>query len=446
MPQTPTEPTASSSDQEPEPLPRVVELTRDLIRLDTSNYGTDDPRTQGEAAAAAYIQGFLERLGLAVERFESLPGRVSLVTRIEGEDNSLPPLIVHGHMDVVPADPALWTHEPFAGDIEDGALIGRGAVDMKDMLAMMLSFLEKAAQQHLTPRRPLIFGFFADEECGGVWGAAWVAEHHPEVFANAEDALSEIGGYSATVGGKRVYLAQTGEKGLLWLTLTAHGTASHGSLAADDNPVRTLAEVLVRIANYEWPPSESPTVSGMLAILRSLLPETPSDADVVAATGYASAFIKAGMSTTATPTGLSAGYASNVVPSEASATVDVRPLPGTEDATLDILQQLAGPKVTITIDHRDVGPESPPDGPLLDTIRTVIDRHDPGALVSPYFLSAGTDNKSLSALGIRGYGFVPLKIPENFNFPGKFHGVDEAIPLSALTFGDQVLTDLLLEY
>ncbi|MFC6355607.1 M20/M25/M40 family metallo-hydrolase [Luethyella okanaganae] len=428
-------------------LDATAVIARDLIRFDTSNYG--EGRANSETEAAEYVAAHLTTLGLTPRLFDADPGRTSVVTRVEGRDPDKPALVVHGHLDVVPADPANWSVDPFEGVIRDGLLWGRGAVDMKNMDAMMIVSLQDIFAAGKQPERDLIVAFFADEEAGGVQGSHYLVQNHPELFEGATEAISEVGGYSIELGGKRAYLLQTGEKALIWVKLVAHGRAAHGSRLIHDNAITKLAEAVARLGRREWPIRLTDTTTQLLEEIARILdvdPQKVGPDELALATGSASGFIQATLRTTANPTVLNAGYKHNVIPDTAEALIDIRSLPGEEDAVLAEVQEIVGPDVEITVMHRDIGLETPFSGPLVDAVTATIERHDPGAPVLPYLLSGGTDNKALSLLGITGYGFAPLQLPNNLDFPAMFHGVDERVPLDALVFGRRVLTDLLMNY
>ncbi len=428
-------------------LDATARIARDLIRFDTTNYGGG--RSNGETDAAEYISAHLTALGLSPELFESEPGRVSVVARVEGSDPSKPALVVHGHTDVVPAQPDNWSVDPFGGVIKDGMLWGRGAVDMKNMDAMMLTALGDVLGAGKQPARDLVIAFFADEEAGGVLGSGYLVKNHPELFAGATEAISEVGGYSITLNGTRAYLLQTGEKALVWVKLIARGTASHGSHVMRDNAVTKLAEAVAVVGRHEWPVRLTETTSELLGELARILevdPQRVGPDEIALATGTTSRFIQASLRTTTNPTALTAGYKHNVIPDTAEALVDIRTLPGEEDAVLARLAELVGPDIEIVVLHRDIGLETAFSGPLVEAMTAALGAHDPGAPVLPYLLSGGTDNKALSRLGIKGYGFAPLKLPPELDFPAMFHGVDERVPLDALVFGRRVLGDLLLDY
>ncbi len=422
-------------------------IARDLIRMDTTNYG--EGRSNGEVEAAEYLAAKLTAMGLEPDMFESAKGRVSVVARVEGADSAKPALVVHGHTDVVPAQPDNWSVDPFGGVIKEGLLWGRGAVDMKDMDAMIVTALQDILGSGRQPARGLVIAFFADEESGGDYGAHYLVDQHPELFAGATEAISEVGGYSVTLGDQRSYLLQTGEKTLLWIRLVARGVAAHGSRYIQDNAVTKLAEAVAKIGRRDWPIRLTETTTALLAEVARILgkdPEKFGPDELAIATGTAAGFIRATLRTTSNPTLLNAGYKHNVIPDTAEALIDIRTLPGDEDAVLAEITDLVGPDIDIVVVHRDVGLETSFDGPLVEAMIATLNEHDPGAPVLPYLLSGGTDNKALSRLGITGYGFAPLKLPVDLDFPAMFHGVDERVPLDALVFGRRVLTDLLLNY
>ncbi len=425
--------------------PEVARIASDLIRIDTSNFGGGN--ATGEREAAEYVGAYLERLGLDVEYYEPVPRRTNVMARIPGRDRSKPALVVHGHLDVVPAMAEDWTVDPFAGLIEDGMLWGRGAVDMKNMNAMILTAIADILRAGEQPERDLIVAFFADEENGGVEGSALVVRDRPEWFAGATEAISEVGGYSITVDDRRAYLLQVGEKALIWIRLVAKGRAGHGSRLHDENAVTRLAEAVAAIGRTRWPIRLTPTTEALLEGLSALTGRSLDDPDALAsAAGPAEAFLRSSFRTTANPTALTAGYKHNVIPERAEALIDVRVIPGTEEEVLAELQSIVGEDIEIQTVVRDIGMETPFAGDLVEAMVGALGRHDPGVPVIPYLLGAGTDNKALAALGITGYGFAPLRLPADLDFTGMFHGVDERVPVESLVFGQRVLADLLRTY
>ncbi len=418
----------------------VVDICRDLVRIDTSNYG--DHSGPGERAAAEHVAGLLAEVGLEPVVLESHPKRTSVVARVAGRNRQRPGLLVHGHLDVVPASAPDWQHYPFAGEIADGCVWGRGAIDMKDMDAMMLAVVRQRLRENRPPQRDVVLAFTADEEAGGTWGARWLADNHPELFEGVTEAVGEVGGFSLSMGGERLYLLQTAEKGIAWLRLTAHGTAGHGSMVQPDNAVTELAEAVARLGRHEWPTRLIPSVEAFLdgicdALGIEFLPGDPSQA--LGELGAISRVIGATLRNTANPTVLKAGYKVNVVPQTATAEVDCRFLPGYEEEFFKELDQVLGPNVTRETIITDVALQTTADGDLYDAMTAALVAEDTNARVIPYCLSAGTDAKSFSRLGIRCFGFTPLQLPPDLDFSGMFHGIDERVPLDALRFGVRVL-------
>ncbi|AEG44192.1 M20/M25/M40 family metallo-hydrolase [Isoptericola variabilis] len=441
----------TTTDDAARPFPtaedEVVGICQDLLRIDTSNFGGNDG--PGERKAAEYVAELLAEVGLEPVLFESEPGRASVVTRLEGTDPSRPALVLHGHLDVVPAAAADWSVDPFSGEEIDGLLWGRGAVDMKDMDAMILAVVRQMVREGRRPARDVVVAMFADEEAGGAYGAGWAVRNRPELFEGATEAISEVGGFSVEIGGRRAYLLQTAEKGLAWLRLVAQGRAGHGSQVNADNAVVQLAAAVARIGQHAWPYTLTPTVDRLLRGVADLTglpfdPEDPASVDaLVAALGPVANFVGATVRHTSNPTQLDAGYKANVIPGRAEATVDVRLLPGHEEDGMATLRELAGPDVRVEPIHQDIALEVPFEGDLVDAMVAALHAEDPGATVLPYTLSGGTDNKSLARLGITGYGFAPLRLPGDLDFAGMFHGVDERVPTDALRFGTRVLDRLL---
>lgn len=421
----------------------VVELTRQLIRMDTQNWG--EGKANPERPVADFIADKFAEVGLTCEIVESAPGRANVVARIPGEHSDRPALVVHGHMDVVPANADEWSVDPFAAVLKDGCVWGRGAVDMKDMDAMILAGVRALVRAGVRPQRDLIIAFFADEEAGSIYGAQWLVRNRPDLFAGATEAISEVGGYSVDIRGTRAYLIQTAEKGLEWVRLRARGSAGHGSQDNADNAVTNLARAVARIGEYEWPTEPPAATRELLAGVSEItgIPKDNRDA-LLAELGTAVRFVGATFHTTANPTALDAGYKHNVIPSEATALIDCRPLPGRSEDALLTLKELAGPGVDVEQVVSNVALETTFDGDLVEAMKQALAAEDPGAHVFPYTLSGGTDNKALSELGITGYGFAPLKLTGDLDFPAMFHGVDERVPVEALEFGARTLTRFML--
>ena len=426
-------------------LPEVARIAAELIRFDTSNFGGGDAK--GEREAAEYVGAYLESLGLQPEYYEPIARRTNVMARVAGRNPDKPALVVHGHLDVVPAMAGDWSVDPFAGVVQDGMLWGRGAVDMKNMNAMILTAVAEILRAGEQPERDLILVFFADEENGGVEGSALVVQNRPEWFAGATEAISEVGGYSIPVGDQRAYLLQVGEKALMWIRLIAKGRAGHGSRFHPDNAITRLAEAVAAIGRTSWPIQLTDTTRDFLDRMSALTGLPVDDPDALAATaGPAEAFLRSTLRTTTNPTVLQAGYKHNVIPERAEALIDVRVIPGQEEDVLAQLRALIGDDVELEMVVQDIGMETPFSGALVDTMVAVLEKHDPGVPVIPYLLGAGTDNKALAFLDITGYGFAPLRLPSDLDFTGMFHGVDERVPIDSLVFGQRVLADLLRTY
>ncbi|GGY76012.1 peptidase M20 [Streptomyces olivaceoviridis] len=419
----------------------VVDLCRELIRFDTSNYG--DHSGPGERKAAEWVAEKLAEVGLEPKIYESHPGRASTVARIEGEDPSRPALLIHGHLDVVPANAVDWTHHPFSGEIADGCVWGRGAVDMKDMDAMTLAVVRDRLRGGRRPPRDIVVAFLADEEAGGTYGARYLVDHHPELFEGVTEAISEVGGFSFTVDEqRRLYLIQTAEKGMHWMKLTVAGTAGHGSMIHRDNAITELSEAVARVGRHKFPVRVTKTTRAFLDELGDALGTEldPEDMEsTLAKLGGIAKLIGATLSNTANPTQLTAGYKVNVIPGEATAHIDGRFLPGHEEEFLADLDRLLGPRVRREDVHADKAVETTFDGALVEAMQAALLAEDPTAKAIPYMLSGGTDAKSFDDLGIRGFGFAPLKLPPELDFAGMFHGVDERVPVDGLQFGVRVL-------
>ncbi len=418
----------------------VAGLASDLIRIDSTNRG--DNAGPGERAAAEHVAALLAEVGLEPMVLESDKNRTSLVARIEGADPARPALLIHGHLDVVPADPADWQVHPLSGEIKDGCVWGRGAVDMKDMDAMMLAVFRQRLREGRKPPRDIVLAFLADEEAGGDYGAQWLADKHPGLFEGVSEAIGEVGGFSATIGGRRLYLLQTAEKGIAWMRLTARGTAGHGSMLQPDNAVTELAEAIGRVGRHEWPVRLTPSVEAFLAAAADALGisfDAEDSAAVLSKIGPIARMIGATLTNTANPSVLSAGYKVNVVPQTATAQLDGRFLPGAEEEFFAEIDRLLGPGVHREFINHKPAVQTTFDGALRDAMIMALLESDPDGTVVPYCLSGGTDAKAFSELGIRCFGFTPLRLPAELDFAGLFHGVDERVPVAALEFGTKVL-------
>jgi acetylornithine deacetylase/succinyl-diaminopimelate desuccinylase-like protein len=426
-----------------DPVGEVVATASELIAIDTTNPG--DPSAPGrERPAAEYVAARLAEVGYEPEYVESGPGRGNVVLRLPGAAPG-PGLLVHGHLDVVPAEASEWTVHPFSGEVRDGCVWGRGAVDMKGMLAMMIAVARAYRRDGVRPRRDLVFAFLADEEAGGFLGARWLVEHRPDLFEGVTEAISEVGGFSVTVGGRRAYLVQTAEKGVAWIRLAARGPAGHGSLLYAEHAIGTLAAAVARLQAHEFPVVLTDPVRELLAGLASLrgIPFDPAEPGaVLAGLGPVSRLLGASLRDTANATIFDAGYAPNVVPGTARATVDGRFLPGREAAYRTELVSVLGPDVAVEWSSLP-GVDTPFRGDLVGALGAAVDRADPGAVLLPYLMPASTDAKAFAQLGIRHLGFTPLRLPPDLDFTALFHGTDERVPTESLEFGTRVLHHLL---
>ncbi|MDX3800734.1 M20/M25/M40 family metallo-hydrolase [Streptomyces sp. AK04-3B] len=425
-------------------LDEVVRFTSDLIRFDTGNRGGGDCR---ERPAAEYAAALLAETGVEPALLERTPGRTNVVARIEGSDPRADALLVHGHLDVVPAEAAEWSVHPFSGEVRDGVVWGRGAVDMKNMDAMILAVLRAWSRQGVRPRRDLVVAFTADEEASAVDGSGFLADRHPELFEGCAEAIGESGAFTFHDGaGRQIYPVGAGERGTGWLKLTAHGRAGHGSKVNRENAVTRLAAAVTRIGEHEWPLRLTPTVRAALTELAALygIETDLSDVDgLLEKLGPAAALVEATVRNSANPTMLDAGYKLNVIPGTAVGYVDGRYLPGGEEEFRATLDALTGPDVDWEFAHREVALQAPVDAPLFARMRAAVQEFAPEGYVVPYCMSGGTDAKQFSRLGITGYGFAPLRLPPGFDYQALFHGVDERVPVDALHFGVRVLDRLL---
>jgi acetylornithine deacetylase/succinyl-diaminopimelate desuccinylase-like protein len=444
----------------------AARFAADLIRIDTTNRGGGDAR---ERPAAEYVAARLAEAGLEPVLLESAPGRANVVARISGtgaggdgpregvqegtrEGLQQGALLLHGHLDVVPADPAGWSVHPFSGEIRDGVLWGRGAVDMKNADAVLLALVSQWARSGTRPRRDIVLAFTADEEDTAEFGAQWLVERHRELFEGCTEAVGESGAFTFHAGpGQRLYPIASAERGIAWLKLTASGRAGHGAKPNQANAVTRLAEAITRIGAFQWPVRLIPTVRAAVeAIAASAGVQLPDGAltggltaeELLARLGPGGALVAGTVRNSANPTMLQAGYKINVIPGEAVGHVDGRVLPGYEAefrASLDELTKWGGTDVTLEYAHTEIPLEAPLDAPLMASMAQALLAEDPGSTIVPYCMSGGTDAKQFSRLGLTCYGFTPLVLPEGYDYYAMFHGTDERIPLSALDAGVRIM-------
>ena len=422
----------------------TIKICQDLIRIPSVNFGEGKG---DEKAVADYIVASLAEVGIESKIYESAPNRCNVVANLAGSDPSRAGLVLHGHIDVVPANADDWSVDPFAAEIKEGMIWGRGAVDMKNVDAMILATVRQWARTGYKPPRNIVLVFFADEEAGSTFGSRWMVANHPEVFAGCSEAISEVGGFSVTVGdGKRLYFVEAAQKGIHWMKLTANGRAGHGSMMNTENALTRLSEAVAKIGNYEWPQRYTKTVKILFKKIAQATGKTYNEDDLrplLKEIGPTARMIGATLQNTANPTMLEAGYKANVIPGSASAIVDGRFLPGYEDELNATIRQIVGPDILVETVTRDIALEVDFQGDLVDAMIASIIRQDPEGIPVPYTMSGGTDNKALSELGIIGYGFSPLKLPADLDFMALFHGVDERVPIDGLEFGARVLKDFL---
>ena len=421
----------------------VVTLTQELIRIDSSNWG-DSPETVGEAEVADYCAQRLREVGYDPEVYVTTADtRRGVHLRIPGTDPSADALVVHGHLDVVPAIAADWTHPPFGAEIQDGFIWGRGAVDMKNMDAMILAVMRHWARNGIRPRRDVIIAFFPDEEAGMQHGSAWVVNNRPELFEGATEAIGEVGGFSISVRDDlRLYPIQTAEKGIRWLRLRAAARAGHGSMIHTDNAVTELARAVTRIGDHQWPVRRTRTVDAFLAELSDAYGveiDGSNTEELVSKLGTLGLLVGATLQNTANPSMLDAGYKVNVIPSEATAHIDGRVLPGFEAEFDQTIRELVGERITVEPVSSDIAMESTFETATFDLMASVLRQEDTGARAVPYMISGGTDAKALSRLEIDCYGFSPLRMPPDLDYWRMFHGVDERVPIDGLHFGVRAL-------
>ena len=426
----------------------AVRYLQGLLRIDTTN------PPGNEMAAVEYLAGVLEREGYETTIVESGPGRGNVVTRYCGTGEQAP-FLLYGHLDVVTAEPRQWSRGPFSGDLADGCVWGRGAVDMKGMVVQELMVMLALRRSGVELRRDVIFAATADEEVGGNAGMGFLVKHHPDLI-RAEYALSEGGGATMYIAGRPFYDVRTAEKGTCRFTLRARGEPGHGSIPRTETAVSRVAQAVLKLTATSLPFRTTSTVNTLFAVLseslrvprerrelnernfRSLLQLLPSEFGQ---------YLHAITHDTAVPTGLRAGNKINVIPSEAEAWIDGRYLPGqTVEGFLDEVRQIVGEGYEIEPLDRSAPLEDPPHGPLYDTIVSVMSRHAPEARVVPITLAGATDAKHVHRMGTKCLGFSPLFVPEGFPIEQLVHGHDERIPIEGFLWGIEVLTDIVREF
>src|SRR5512132_1010157 len=412
----------------------VVELLRALLRFDTTN------PPGNEAGCVAFLADTLRGAGVEPEVLPAAPGRANLVARLPGGDGGAAPLLLNGHVDVVAAEAGRWRHPPFAGEVHDGVIWGRGAVDMKQMVAMSVATIGLLARLGVPLRRDLKLAAVADEEAGCAFGSQWLVDHHPDKV-RAGHALGEVGGATFYLGGRPLYPVQVAEKGIAWLRDSATGATGHGSIPRDDNAVVRLSEFLSRVGRRRLALHASPEARRFLEALaglqgragRAALPLLlhPRWSNLVLRRGVRDPglvrLLSAVLRNTASPTVVHAGSKVNVIPGRDEAELGALAGPGIE---LELLGPIRPPTVT------------PPGDELFDLLAAVVAEHHPGALAVPTITPGFTDAKFWSRLGTACYGFAPVRLePGGPDFAAMFHGDDERLPVAGLHAGLRMLAD-----
>ena len=434
----------------------VVELLRALVRFDTTN------PPGNEAECVEFLADTLRGAGVEPEVLSAAPGRANLVTRLPGGDGGAAPLLLNGHVDVVAAEAGRWRHPPFAGEVHDGVIWGRGAVDMKQMVAMSVATVGLLARLGVPLRRELKLAAVADEEAGCAFGSQWLVDHHPDKV-RAGHALGEVGGATFHLGGRPFYPIQVAEKGIAWLRASATGATGHGSIPHDDNAVVRLSEFLARVGRRRLALRASPEARRFLEALaglqgragRAALPLLlrPRWSNLVLRRGVRdpglARLLSAVLRNTASPTVVHAGSKVNVIPGRAEAELDGRIAVGSSEAELlGELRALAGPGIELEL----LGPSrpptvTPPGDELFDLLAGVVAEHHPGAVAVPTITPGFTDAKFWSHLGTACYGFAPVRLePGGPDFAAMFHGDDERLPVAGLLAGLRMLADVVARH
>jgi acetylornithine deacetylase/succinyl-diaminopimelate desuccinylase-like protein len=426
----------------------VTQRLQDLIRFETVN------PPGNEVIAANYLKEVVESVGLEAQVLESAPGRGNFVTRIKGTGNGRP-LLLMAHNDVVSVEADKWQHPPFAAEIVDGMVWGRGAVDTKNLVASELMVMLLIKRMGLTLDRDLIMCTFADEEAGGRFGADWMWQNHRDLI-DAEVAINEGGGNLLEVAGKRFYLCQTGEKGGARMKIVARADPGHASVPRDDTAMLRMGKALVTLTEHQFPTIMTNTVRRMLTTLAGALEGAEGETimDVLAdpslenlnklpLSPHEKLSLRATTRNTAVPTIIHGGHRINVIPGEVVCDVDGRILPDqSPDDFRKQVQDLLGPDVSIEGSGGAAGIEADPESELFDTIRSVMQGIDPGCDVAPFLVSGGTDAKSIP--GIKVYGFNPAPYSE-VEMNGA-HNHDERVSIDNLTFATKALFEIATRY
>jgi len=429
---------------------RPVELLQNLIRFDTTN------PPGNEAACIGYINDVLTDAGFETMILARDETRTNLVTRLAGQGHALP-LLMYGHVDVVTTECQEWTHPPFDGTVADGYIWGRGTLDMKGAVAMMMAALMRARAQDLAPPGDVVLAVVSDEEAGGEYGARYLVENHAEVFDGIRYAIGEAGGFSFHIGGSTVYPIMVAEKQICWMKATVRGEGGHGSMPAKGQAMAKLAQMLQTLDRRRLPVHVTPPTRQMIEGMASVLPPlqrlllrqllNPMLTDrILDLMGPMGEIMDPLLHNTVSPTVLQGSTKINVIPCEVSVELDGRLLPGyTADDMVSELGELVGDAVELTVvKHEPCPPE--PDMGLFDTLAAILREADPGSTPSPLVLAGVTDARHFSRLGIHTYGFTPMKMPPELNLWRLAHAADERIPVDSLEFGIEAIYKLLQRF
>jgi acetylornithine deacetylase/succinyl-diaminopimelate desuccinylase-like protein len=420
----------------------VTELLQELIRFDTTN------PPGNERACIEFVQALLEEAGCETQLYAKDPARPNLVSRLAGGD--APPLLLQGHVDVVTTAGQPWTRPPFSGELVDGYVWGRGALDMKGGVAMLVSAFLRARREGVQLPGDLVLVVLADEEHGGELGARFLVEEHPELFTGMRYALGEFGGFSSPIAGRRFYLIQVAEKQICWLKATVRGPGGHGAIAHRGGTVARLGRLLRDLDRKRLPVHVTPVVREFVeqvaaelprkeaTVLRSLLKPRFTDS-ALRLLGDRAVTLEPMLRNTVNATIVRAGEKINVVPSEVEIELDGRALPGfgPEELIAEV-QAIVGDDVELELVRHDPGPPEPDFG-LFETLAGVIRELDPEGIPVPLLQIGVTDGRFFARAGVQTYGFVPLRLPEDFTFTQFIHAADERVPVEALEFGAEAV-------
>jgi acetylornithine deacetylase/succinyl-diaminopimelate desuccinylase-like protein len=420
----------------------VTELLQELIRFDTTN------PPGNETACIEFVRAQLEEAGCETTIYAKDPARPNLVSRLSG--GSAPPLLLQGHVDVVTTAGQDWTHPPFEARLEDGHVWGRGALDMKAGVAMLVNAFVRAKRENVQLPGDLVLVVLSDEEAGGNLGARYVVEEQPQLFEGMRYALGEFGGFTLHLGGKRFYPIQVAEKQICWLKATVRGPGGHGAMVNRGGTVARLGKLLSDLDRKRLPVHVTPVLREFVdriaaevprkeaTVLRSLLKPRLTDV-ALRLLGERGTSLEPMLRNTVNATIVRGGEKINVVPSEIEVELDGRALPGVSPEQLIAeLHALVGQDIEPELVRRDPGPAEPDLG-LFDTLAEVIRELDPEGIPVPLLQIGVTDGRFFSQAGVQTYGFLPMRLPEGFQFAKLIHAADERIPVDALEFGAEAV-------